>query len=211
LLHDPEEWVRDSAIISLTRMVGPQFPFGSRAEPMPAVVKAAIPLLLEVLAGSQMTHGRSFQVASTLAEIGGDHPDVVPVMLKILKESTDHSQRGSIVSALGRLAGRIRGDEKVKQIVQALADAIENDTNNVVRLRAAAFLGYLGPRAKTALPVLKKAENDADPSVAKNAREAVERIEGRSDEGDPGHVSSPERLKKPRERAPEQPPQPEQR
>ena len=51
--------------------------------------------------------------------------------------------------------------------MQALAGAIENDTDNVVRLRAAACLGYLGPRAKAALVVLKKAENDAHPAVAK--------------------------------------------
>jgi hypothetical protein len=92
-----------------------------------------------------------------------------------------------------------------------LGDAIENDTDNVVRMRAAAFLGYLGPRAKAALPVLKKAENDADPAVAKNASEAVGRIEGRSEEGNPNRVFSSQRpRKKPRERAPERPAEPEQ-
>jgi HEAT repeat protein len=212
LLHDPEEWVRDTAATSLTRMVGPRFPFGGRhAEPTPAMVNAAVPLLLEALAGSRLTYQQSFQVASTLAEIGGDHPDVVPAMLKMLKESTDHMQRDNIVSALGRLAGRIRGDEKVKPIVQALAGAIDSDTDNVVRLRAAAFLGYLGPRGKAALPALKRAEDDANPAVAKNAREAVARIEGHSEEDGPNRVFSPERaFKKPRERAPQPPAEPEQ-
>ena len=166
LLHDPEEGVRNAAAMSLTRMVGPGSPFGGPVEHTPAMINAAVPLLLELLAGPRLSYQRSFQVASALAEIGGDHPEVVPAMLKILKESTDRTRRDNIVSAPRPDGGANQERREAQTIVQALAGAIENDSDNVVRLRAAAFLGYLGPRAKAALPALKKAENDADPAVA---------------------------------------------
>lgn len=181
LLGDSEPLVRDAAALSLTRMAGPNPPFDRHREPTPELVKAAIPLLLKVMADPRIPPERSFRAGMALAEVGSDHPEVVPALLKNLKESTDHMRRDAIITTLGQMAMRIRGDEKVKPIVQALADIIENDSNNVARMQAAACVGSLGPRAKAALPVLKKAANDADPAVAKNAREAMGRIGGGAD------------------------------
>ena len=178
LLGDRDEWVRDSAVVGLCRISG-QAPFARRDPAPPEVIKAVVPLLIEVLANPRLPVDRSDVIISTLGQIGPDHPAAVPTLLKTLKQSSQRQQRDYLVNALGGLAVRLRSDEELKPIVQALSDVVQRDAEAVVRIRAASYLGGLGARAKAALPALQKAAADADPGVAKYAGEAVARISRR--------------------------------
>jgi hypothetical protein len=68
--------------------------------------------------------------------------------------------------------------QELKPVLQAMIDVVENDSEAIVRIRAASYLSGLGARAKAALPALQKAAADADLGIAKYAREAVARITG---------------------------------
>ncbi len=198
LLGDREESVRESAVCALCRITG-HAPFTHREESSPEVIKAAVPLLVEVLANPRLPVDRSDVILWTLGRIGPEHPAVVPALLKTLKESGSPRQRDIAISALGSLAIRLRSDEELKPVLQALIDVLESDSEAVVRMRAAAFLGALGVRGRPALAALKKAEDDADPAVAREARQAVTRIAGIGEDDTSEHKARrPEEKMRPR-------------
>ncbi len=87
----------------------------------------------------------------------------------------------------------------LEPVLQALIDVLESDSEAVVRMRAAAFLGGLGVRGRPALAALKKAEDDADPAVAREARQAVTRIAGIGEDDTSEHKARrPEEKMRPR-------------
>ena len=63
------------------------------------------------------------------------------------------------------------------RVIELLAGALTKD-EHFVRIEVANALGNFGPRAKAALPALKKAANDPVPAVQEAVSKAIESIEG---------------------------------
>ena len=112
LLGDRDEWVRDSAVVGLCRISGNAL--CARDPAPPEVIKAVVPLLIEVLANPRLPVDRSDVIISTLGQIGPDHPAAVPTLLKTLKQSSQrqHSPRpGQRVGRAGRPLAERRGTQ----------------------------------------------------------------------------------------------------
>jgi HEAT repeat protein len=67
--------------------------------------------------------------------------------------------------------------ESTDRVIELLTGALAKD-QHFVRIEAANALGNLGPRAKAALPALKKAASDPLPAVQEAISKAIEKIEG---------------------------------
>ena len=151
LAKDEDPAVRATAGMALAQICGGRFVPRSHRTAPPEVVKEAMPLLLGML-----DHNEVHDVAPltfALGSLAPEHPEIVPALLKIIKQSSDSNRRDVMVSAIGSSAGQIRKAEDVALIVQTFSDLVENDSANVVRMRAAAYLGVIGARAESALPV----------------------------------------------------------
>jgi hypothetical protein len=98
--------------------------------------------------------------------------DHVVELGEVLRISNNLKKRINAAVALGRLHDQ-RG-------VRPLVWALRKDRSELVRGIAAASLGHIGDAR--ALPALKKAQLDADPSVRKRAGAAVELIMRKADE-----------------------------
>jgi HEAT repeat protein len=67
--------------------------------------------------------------------------------------------------------------QSTDRVIELLAGALTKD-QHFVRIEVANALGNFGPRAKAALPALKKAANDPLPAVQEAVSKAIEKIEG---------------------------------
>jgi HEAT repeat protein len=165
--------------------------------------KEAAPALAEELKEAEGEYRREVQFV--LGMFGADAAPAVPELIKSLSSDDDHV-RNSAVYALGKigpaakeataelrkmLAGDddfarfaatwalVRIDPKDPKLVAAAVPALIkglSDERPLVRAESASTLGELGPAAKSALSDLKKAAEDADPSVSAAAKQAVEQI-----------------------------------
>lgn len=98
--------------------------------------------------------------------------DRIDDLERTLRYAKNEKKRINAAVALGKL----KDERGVKPLVWAL----RKDESHVVRAVAAAALGHIGdPRA---LPALRKALDDPDPSVRRRAEEAIRRIEKRVDD-----------------------------
>jgi predicted Ser/Thr protein kinase len=93
-------------------------------------------------------------------------PAVAPLQ-KLLGHSEEFT-RGMAAVALGT--------NRVASSFDALVSMAKNDSSAYARRCAVAALGLLGD--ERAIPVLKAAQSDADPSVRKNATDALARLQG---------------------------------
>jgi len=92
-------------------------------------------------------------------------PAIAPLQ-KLLSHSEEFT-RGMAAVALGT--------NRVTSSFEALVSMAKNDASGYARRCAVAALGLLGD--ERAIPVLKAAQTDADPSVRQNARDALGRLE----------------------------------
>ena|SRR5689334_1925358 len=111
------------------------------------------------------------------AVLNGD-PDTSPVLLDLAKDS-DPVVR---IEAAERLAWINQDDEGIlHEAVAALIEALETPDQNV-RCRAAVVLGWIGPRAKAAIPALRQAGKEGPDNVFLGTTDAINRID--PDSGD---------------------------
>jgi HEAT repeat protein len=73
-----------------------------------------------------------------------------------------------------------RVDEQQRAAALATLTGILKEKSPVLRRRAAAALGELGPEAAAAVPALQEAAGDADPSVRQAATTALKQIQKKS-------------------------------
>ena len=110
-----------------------------------------------------------------LGKIGAPAKDAIPDIAKMISPKNPQLSRVS-AWALTMIDPTALG-ESTDRVIELLAGALEKD-QHFVRIEAANALGNLGPRAKAALPALKKAAADPLPPVQEAISKAIEKIEG---------------------------------
>ncbi len=112
-----------------------------------------------------------------------------PVILKELKKHgpgahLDTSVRAQAVLTLGMILGAAqKPDPKVDAEAVRVLDRLLNDSQSVVKYRAAEALGRLGPQARAALPRLLRAAADTDTYEVRGAAVAALGTVGVADKG----------------------------
>ena len=167
--------------------------------------KEAAPALAMALADAEGDFRRESQFV--LGMFGPAAAPAVPELIKSLA-SDDDKVRNSAVYALGKIGpaakaasatlrklldsdddfarfaatwALVRIDPKDAKLVAAAVPALIKglaDERPLVRAESAATLGELGPAAKSAMPELKKAAEDADANVSAAAKQALAEIDG---------------------------------
>ena len=140
-----------------------------RARLGPDAVGAAIPLARG--SGDESAEVREWCMAA-LEELGPPAPDDLPGLVELLK-----SKQSDVSYWAATLLGRLQGEGA--PATEALAGVLSSTRPIAIRHRAAWALGEIGPRAQSAIPVLQEAAQDADPRLARLARQSLERIEGK--------------------------------
>ena len=173
LARDSETWVRTTALDSLATL---------SKRPFPEMRNAIIPLLIEGLGDDQMHREYWWRIASALRECGLTHPEVVPGLVKLMRYSKNEGFRQTAAEELGKLGHALRADDpNLSQIVNALAQAMADESDGDTRIGIIWAMAYMGPKGQEALPALMKAQDDPYEGVAKAADEAVKEIMGGKD------------------------------
>ena len=170
LLDDNHNWVRWETIAALGRL--------SR-RPGPELKSAAVPLLIESLAEEAMHRETWREAVGALREVGAAHPDVIPALIEQMKTAKNEDYRVMVADELGDLGYQLRhGHEDLHRVVNALAKALEEESLPDVRRKIIGALRRIGPKAKDALPTLRKARDDPWEDVSTAAYDAVGEITG---------------------------------
>jgi HEAT repeat protein len=136
---------------------------GRRPPRIDHVVRAVIPLVQD---DDPLTRSLAVEV---LRRVGKEARPAIPALIRVLGD------RDSCAGLLAVLALASLGEEAVQPLTGALK---EEDV--VVRQLAASALGRIGPRARAALPALKKARDAAQEDVVQERLDiAIKRISKR--------------------------------
>ncbi|MCH8047522.1 MAG: HEAT repeat domain-containing protein [Planctomycetes bacterium] len=143
----------------------------------PEMLKQIVPLLIAGLKDETVYREYWRRAAAALGTIGPAHPDVVPALIDLMNHTQNPDYRGTAAETLGRLGSRLRRDHKdLDRIVAAMTKALSEESHPDVRGDIIYGLRYMGPRAKSALPALRKAEDDPVESISKAATKAIQAI-----------------------------------
>lgn len=130
--------------------------------------RTALPDLLAVLQGADADLRRS--VLSSLERIGRPLPEHAALLILLVKTGTQADIRAYALGALAALGADAR------PAVAVLGEVLK-DSDPTVRVRAAAALGQVGPRARTVTyPLLVAALRDSEASVVTAAEEALAKL-----------------------------------
>jgi HEAT repeat protein len=204
---------RENAIVALGK-IGPD-------------AKGAMPALMDILLSDVFLEdqrggfrGRGFRqvnhellqlrptIIETMTKIGVEPKKCVPALAKIIAQDDDDQRlRFSPGFRQGCLAA-VKALEplgpKAKDAVPALIQLLDNTAawqwNPLGPREAMVALAKIGPDAKPALPSLRKRLNHNDPSVAKLAEDAIEKITHPVAAKPPDEVETPAEPKQPRDR-----------
>ena len=156
-LQDSDRVVRSNAAVAL----------GSVEEK----ARQAVPTLIGLVLDDPYSEVRA-SAADVISRIDPANRDVLTTLNRALQDRSWRVRRNA-ADGLARLAQNGRA---VEIAVPNLLVALENK-NSTLRTSATATLGYLGPSAKSALPVLRKALLDNDNSYAQaQAARAIGKI-----------------------------------
>jgi HEAT repeat protein len=135
-----------------------------------------LPVLIESLSSPDVHLRRDAAVA--LEEIGPPAEAAVPVLIDILKDRNenirryaDGNMRHFAATALGRIGHN--AEEVVPLLIQMVTESEWYVRHNAIRA-----LGYFGPKARAALPVLREAARDRSRSLQEVIGPALAAIEG---------------------------------
>jgi HEAT repeat protein len=165
LLDDEEAWVRSTMLDALCKLTK-----GAQAD----LQKELVPLIIKGLSDQAMPYEYLNSGTHALAEIGPQHPDVVPSLIGFVQKARNENCRGYSATALGTIARRLRPDHSdLDRIVAALAKALEGESQADPKRQILYALKNLGPKAAAAIPAVIKATDDPDDYMAKQAKEAL--------------------------------------
>jgi hypothetical protein len=114
--------------------------------------------------------------ARALAKVRAEPARTIPELLALL-QSADSLDRSAAAEALGAFEGH-------PEVIAHLIEALEDPTG-YVRYSAMRSLGELGPSASDALHVVRALHHSPDSAMSYLARQAAQRIEGRSSDRGP--------------------------
>jgi len=197
--YDPEELVRDAAGSSLAQIGPASVPAlrqlvvregsthgrhdpGARSQRLAVallgrlmpVTDEAVSLAADVCRDRAIHDLVRHDACLSLAALGAREPRVrqeaIETLRRVFQESdADPSLRTELLYALGRF-----GPEP--SVVTTLAQAL-HDREFFIRRTATGTLAQFGASARSALPALRTALNDADPEVRASAQRAIEQME----------------------------------
>ncbi len=127
---------------------------------------AAVPGLLKALESEQWPLRAA--AADILGDIGLQAGTAVPGLIDRLEDESEWVRRNA-AEAIGNISA--------PEGVSSLARLLSEDSCHFVRHNAALALAKIGPRAQSALPALRQAQNDENDYVQENARLALTRIQ----------------------------------
>ncbi len=130
-----------------------------------AAAREAVPALARALSRART----DAVVAGALARIGPAAEGAVPTLVAALR-GDDADRRWRAARTLGRIG------PAAAAAVGPLADALADSGNPELRLHAARALGRIGPAARPAAAALQRATGDADESVRREAKQALDRL-----------------------------------
>lgn len=171
LVHalSPKDYIKDfrpvrcgAAMVALARI-------DPRAKELEGAFKLVVGKLLED--ERQGSFGARATGARLLGECGRAALPTAASLARLLKDP-DGDVRVAAAEALLKISPEAPGEAALA----ALVDALQN-SDLLVRLRAAEALGGRGAQAKSALPALRIAIQDAEPEVRRAAQESVRRID----------------------------------
>ena len=167
LIQDEDMWVRSATMTSLGQMV---------KSGRPALMKDAVPLLIERLQNDAEKSGRQ-DAAQVLGKFGARHELVVPALVARLAKEPDEETRSHLADDLGDICSALRQDSKLaKSIIHALAERAVKDTSVDVRYSAVSGL-HIGTESEVAIKALKVALDDDYALVSEAAARALRSIE----------------------------------
>jgi HEAT repeat protein len=114
--------------------------------------------------------------ASALGEFGPAAEEAVPVLIKVIKESTPEpptENEAMAAEALGKIAP---DTPSADQAVAALLPVLESKDEST-RIRAIEAIGRFGPRAGAAIPKIRALKGDSDHSVRDAAAKSLSAID----------------------------------
>lgn len=214
-----EENLRPNAVAALGK-IGP-----NAKETMPGLIAL---LLADPIPGEEeRKRGRPVNAAllalrpsiiESMTRIGLEPKQCVAPLAAIIAQDNPRLQgyRGFREGCLAAVKAVEPLGSKAKDAVPALVQLLDNKAawrwNPQGPREAIIALGKIGPDAKLALPALRKRLNHDDPSVAKSAEAAIDKIMQPVAAKPPAEVETPKEAKKPRERRteleePETPPE----
>lgn len=150
LLKDPYETVRDAAERVWTRSGGAVDVFAS--------------LVTKLESGSRT---QRMMAVRSMGQLPRTSVKAVPHLLKALKNDKDPEVRKSAAWTLGLF--RNGADQSVPVLTKMLKDP----ANQEIRSGLLLGLSYLGPKAKSAFPLIKAYFHDSDPTVRQAARSSL--------------------------------------
>lgn len=170
LTKNSDDWARTSALDTLATL---------SQRPFPKMREAIVPLLIEGLADEHMHREYWWRIAAAVRECGPNHPEVVPGLVKLMRNSKNEGFRQTAAGELGYLGHALRADDpSLSQIVKALVQAMNDETDERTRVSIIWAIAYMGTKGGEALPALKKAQDDPYQSVAKAASDAATKVGG---------------------------------
>lgn len=171
LLEDESTMVRVWAAFALARITGD--------------VKPHLERILELRQEDSSGKGKdgvrcavSYDVAQALELLGGEASPALDILLEaLLDKKTPAGTHRHVARALGHL--QKDADAIVTKLIALLERPAEGFQRQDNCEHAAEALGMLGPKAKAALPVLRRLAQDQENEIAEAAAKALEKIEPR--------------------------------
>jgi HEAT repeat protein len=138
--------------------------------------QAAVPALVERL--SEETSVRT-EAVRALGQIGPRAKAAVPALLQVIQKDDDPFKEASACAALALLQIDPHGKQIFPTVLRFLTDFV-GDVKHAdwMRRDGAYALATYGPKARTAIPVLRVALRDKSPTVRIAAAEAIAKIGG---------------------------------
>lgn len=146
-------------------------------------VKDAVPVLASLLGARD--ESTSSGAASALGNMKAAAVPALPDLMKCLASHPQNKTREDAAEALGEIASEIgpKASAAAPALVAALVKAAESDKWPSVRKAAVSALAEMGPAAREAIPMLRKALESPDDWMRLAARNVLFRVEpGKSQE-----------------------------
>lgn len=134
-----------------------------------AAAAPALDALVGLLKDESQSVEARWNAARTLGKIGPDAVSTVPVLIEMTHDQ-DATIREHSAEAIGDI-GPVVGDDAIEALIKSMSDPATKVRRDAVR-----SLGYIGPKAKEAVPTIKKLTEDPEEIVRQAAANALKAI-----------------------------------
>jgi HEAT repeat protein len=203
-VKDTDEAVRERALSAIFQIVHPRDMQARTIQFRDDAVRAALPDLLAFLRHHQRQPKKLVQlILGNVLSLEPDAKEIVPVLFSLVRNadpqtseqaalllavhfSNDPKVQSVLPEGIRKTPDRVRSDamaallllkKRPDNLVHGLMDVLQDPSHSRLRFRAATILGELGAEANEALPALRRALEDKNPTVRQSALLAILRLE----------------------------------